>query len=256
VSRPVWAMIELQRLAGMRPEEACLMRTIDINTSGSIWEYRPESHKTEHHGKDRIIPLGPLAQEVLKPWLRTELEAYLFSPREAVAERRAAMRAARKTKVQPSQQARRMKRPKRLPGERYTTVSYGHAIADACVRAFPHPTIAPLEVRDLSGPQRDEFRRLRKVLHSKDLPAERREEIKAAIGKLLLPPDQRAELEAWQKSHRWHPNQLRHSAATRIRREFGLETTKAVLGHSSVVPTQIYAEQDMEAARRAMERLG
>ncbi len=59
VSRQVWAMIELQRLAGMRPEEACLMRTIDINTSGSIWEYRPESHKTEHHGKDRIIPSDP-----------------------------------------------------------------------------------------------------------------------------------------------------------------------------------------------------
>ncbi len=135
-------------------------------------------------------------------------------------------------------------------------MSYGHAIADACVRAFPHPTIAPLEGKELSGPQRDEFRRLRKVLHNKGLPAGRRKEIKAAIGELLLLPDQRAELEAWRKAHRWHPNQLRHSAATRIRREFGLETTKAVLGHSSVVPTQIYAEQDMEAARRAMERLG
>ena len=31
----------------------------------------------------------------------------------------------------------------------------------------------------------------------------------------------------------WHPNQLRHNAATRLRREFGLDMARAVLGHSS-----------------------
>jgi integrase len=230
VSRQVWAMIELQRFAGMRPEEVCLMRTIDISTAGAIWEYQPGRHKTEHHGRERIVPLGPRAQAVLKPWLRTELEAYLFSPRESLAEHRAERRRNRKSKVQPSQQDRRKKRPKRVPGERYTTVSYGHAIADACARAFPHPITAELS--------------------DKDLDAARRAELQAWC------EANQAELESWRKSHRWHPNQLRHSAATRIRREFELETAKAVLGHSSVVPTQIYAEQDMEAARRAMEKLG
>lgn len=219
VSRQVWTMIELQRLAGMRPSEVCQMRTIDINTTGSIWEYRPESHKTEHHDRDRIVPLGPAAKEILRPWLRTELEAYLFQPRESMAELSARRRANRKTKVQPSQQARRKKRPQRVPGERYTSISYGHAIADACARAFPHPTLDGIPADDLTDRQRDE-------------------------------------LKEWRKAHRWHPNQLRHAAATRIRREFGLETAKAVLGHSSVVPTQIYAEQDLDAARRAMERLG
>lgn len=219
VSRQVWAMIQLQRLAGMRPSEVCLMRTIDINTTGAIWEYTPERHKTEHHDRDRIVPLGPSAQEILKPWLKTELEAYLFQPRESMAELSARRRANRKTKVQPSQQSRRKARPLRLPGERYTTISYGHAIADACARAFPHPILDSLPARDLTDRQRDE-------------------------------------LKEWRKAHRWHPNQLRHTAATRIRREFGLETAKAVLGHSSVVPTQIYAEQDLDAARRAMERLG
>lgn len=219
VSRQVWAMIELQRLAGMRPSEVCLMRTIDINTTGAIWEYTPERHKTEHHDRDRIVPLGPSAQEILKPWLKTELEAYLFQPRESMAELSARRRANRKTKVQPSQRARQKKRPKRVPGERYTNVSYGHAIADACARAFPHPTLDSIPSQDLTDRQR-------------------------------------TELKEWRKAHRWHPNQLRHTAATRIRREFGLETAKAVLGHSSVVPTQIYAEQDLDAARRAMERLG
>jgi hypothetical protein len=30
VSRQVWAMIQLERLSGMRPGEACIMRTIDV----------------------------------------------------------------------------------------------------------------------------------------------------------------------------------------------------------------------------------
>jgi hypothetical protein len=51
------------------------MRTIDINTAGAIWEYQPWRHKTEHHERERVVPLGPRAQEVLEPWLRTELEA-------------------------------------------------------------------------------------------------------------------------------------------------------------------------------------
>jgi hypothetical protein len=41
-----------------------------------------------------------------------------------------------------------------------------------------------------------------------------------------------------------------------LRREFGLEIAKAVLGHSSVVPTQIYAEQDQAAAADAMLKIG
>jgi integrase len=83
VARQVWVMVELQRLTGMRPGEVCNMRTIDIDTSGRVWTYSPERHKTEHHGKVRRIYLGPTAQDILRPWLRTELKAYLFSPAEA-----------------------------------------------------------------------------------------------------------------------------------------------------------------------------
>src|SRR5262249_42521621 len=45
VPRPVAAMIQLQRLTGMRPGGVVIMRTMDIDSSGTIWEYRPESHK-------------------------------------------------------------------------------------------------------------------------------------------------------------------------------------------------------------------
>ena len=42
----------------------------------------------------------------------------------------------------------------------------------------------------------------------------------------------------------WHPNQLRHSAATRVRREFGLEAAQVLLGHSRADVTQVYAERN------------
>ncbi len=186
-------MIQLQRLTGMRPGEVVIMRTTDINMSGAIWEYRPNSHKTEHHGKERVIFVGPKGQEMLKSWLKTDLSAYLFSPREAVAERAADARKARKTRVQPSQKNRRKRNPTRVPAEKYRVTGYALAIRRACDKAgVPH----------------------------------------------------------------WAPNQLRHNTGTKLRREFGLDVAKAVLGHASILPTQIYAEQDQAAAAGAMLKFG
>src|SRR5262249_17490861 len=135
VSRQVWAMVQLQRLTAMRPGEVVTMRTIDVDTSGRVWVYVPESHKTEHHGKRRTIYLGPQAQTVLRDWLRSDLTAPLFQPREATAERREELRRNRKTRVQPSQQCRAKPRPKKRPGESYTVDSYRRAIAYGCKKA-------------------------------------------------------------------------------------------------------------------------
>jgi integrase len=55
---------------------------------------------------------------------------------------------------------------------------------------------------------------------------------------------------------RWHPNQLRHLAATRLRKEFGLDVARAVLGHSSPAVTEVYAELDLGKAAEAMARVG
>jgi integrase len=54
----------------------------------------------------------------------------------------------------------------------------------------------------------------------------------------------------------WSPNQLRHSAATRLRKEIGLEKVQAVLGHRELGVTQVYADIDRQAARAAMAQLG
>jgi hypothetical protein len=75
------------------------MKVQDLNTTGPVWTFTPASHKTEHHGRGRVIYLGPKAQEVLKPFLRPELIAYLFSPTEALAERQADRRRNRKTSL-------------------------------------------------------------------------------------------------------------------------------------------------------------
>lgn len=109
VSPPIWAMVELLRLSGMRPGEVCLMRACDLDASGRVWTYRPETHKTAHRGRDRVIYLGPHAQEVLRPWLRPELAERLFQPPQAEANRRS--------------------------GGRYDTFSLGRAIRKACERA-------------------------------------------------------------------------------------------------------------------------
>lgn len=69
VSPQIRAMIELQLLTGMRPDEVTLMRPCDIDRTGEIWLYRPASHKMEHKGIAKVIPLGPKAQRILAPWL-------------------------------------------------------------------------------------------------------------------------------------------------------------------------------------------
>ena len=61
---------------------------------------------------------------------------------------------------------------------------------------------------------------------------------------------QRAEIE------HWHPHQLRHAAATELRRELGIEQARVVLGHRSPGMTELYAEVDRRAAAAAMARLG
>ena len=55
---------------------------------------------------------------------------------------------------------------------------------------------------------------------------------------------------------RWSPNMLRHAAATRLRREIGIEAARVVLGHTSASTTEIYAEVDHLNAIEAMRKLG
>lgn len=181
----------------MRPQEVVRMRACDLTTTGPVWGYRPRLHKLEHQGKPRVVMIGPRAQAILKEWLQTDTQAFLFSPRRSEAERNAQRHAARRTPLYDSHathQARKRKaRPRRSLGDHYTAGTDRQAIHRGCDRA--------------GVPQ-------------------------------------------------FSPNRLRHSCATRLRRELGIDAARSVLGHSDADTTTIYAERDLEAARTAMERFG
>lgn len=55
---------------------------------------------------------------------------------------------------------------------------------------------------------------------------------------------------------RWGPNRLRHTAGTKIRKQFGLEAAQVTLGHSRADVTQVYAERDMAKAAAVMSEVG
>lgn len=76
----VWAIIQFMLTTGCRPNEACQIRPCDLDKSNpKCWVYRPAKHKTEHHGHDRLILVGPKAQKILKPHLKgKEPEEWLF----------------------------------------------------------------------------------------------------------------------------------------------------------------------------------
>ena len=68
--------------------------------------------------------------------------------------------------------------------------------------------------------------------------------------------DERAQLAAWRRTHRWHPYQLRHSFATLVRREHGLEAAQVLLGHARADVTQVYAERNEELAAAVAAKIG
>lgn len=146
---PVAAMVEVQWYTGCRPAEVIQLRLADLDRSGEVWLYTPVSHKTEHHGLTRIIPIGPRAQEVLKPFLRLD-GGYFFQPRDALAWKHAKERSARGTPLWPSHvralARKRKAKPKWQASEQYSTDSYRRAIARACKMAHI-PTWSPNQLR-------------------------------------------------------------------------------------------------------------
>jgi integrase len=214
----VWAMIELQRLTGMRPGEVSTMRAIDIDRSGAIWFYRPAQHKTAWRGRDRVIAIGARAQTIVREFLTAKVDDYLFSPRRAIASKRARLRALRKTPVQPSQVDRSKPNPKKQPGESYGTCEYAKAIAAGCNKADA---------------------------------AQRRAATNAAIEAGKKPPEPDVEFVP-----KWSPNRLRHNYATMVRKRFGLEAAQVALGHARADVTQVYAERDLSLAEQIAAKIG
>ncbi|TWU08840.1 Tyrosine recombinase XerD [Symmachiella macrocystis] len=161
----VVAMVQLQLLTGMRPGEVLNMHADELETWGEVWEYRPSSHKTEHHNKQRVIYLGPQAQAIIQPYLRDC--GYLFRPTG-------------------NNWGLDHDRP-------YHRDAYRNMIQRACVKA-------DVEV--------------------------------------------------------FHPHRLRHTAATRLRQQVGIEGTKNILGHATISMAEVYAERDDTQVREIAKNYG
>lgn len=135
----VRAMVELQRLTGMRPGEVRGMTAADIDRSGPAWVYRPAAHKTAHRGLGREVVLGPRARGLLGPLLdaAADLAAALFSPARSREEWYAMRRAARKSRVTPSQVCRRLPADqlRKRPRDRFTDHGYAQAVRKGAARA-------------------------------------------------------------------------------------------------------------------------
>lgn len=227
---PVAAMVKLQMLTGMRTGEVITMTGEDIEAGEGVWTYTPKTHKTAYRGRQRRVLLGPRAQEVLKPFLKRDVSAPIFSPFDAVAEKRERLAEARTTPAGQGNGAgtHRVKRrkPRRTPSSQYSGVSYARAVARACDAAFMPPEFKPEPGKVYTQAERADLRRAR---------------------------------EKWAKdnfAHRWHPYQLRHSAATTFRRIAGLEASRASLGHAKVSMTEHYAEMDIALAADLAKRIG
>jgi integrase len=231
LNRHVRGLVEFQRLTGCRPGEACTIRRCDIDIGGPIWLYKPAHHKTAWRGKSRIIAIGPKAQELLKEFFTTDRDAFLFSPARAVEELNAERSANRKTPRYPSHIARnankRVKNPKRQATAVYDVNAYGHAIDRACDKAYPLPV---------------------------ELATQAHESV--AAWRKRLTDEQRNAVKAWRKAHRWHPNQLRHTFATHVRKQHGLEAAQVLLGHSRADVTQVYAERNEALAVALAAKIG
>lgn len=225
----VAAMVKLQRLTGARPGEVCALRTCDVDRAKAVWTYTPAKHKTAHHGRERVIFIGPKAQEVLWPFLKFDGSAFCFSPIESERQRRAELHARRKTPVGQGNAigTNRCARPKRPMKDHYDVTSYRRAIARACEVALgPAPPLGKMEGETV------------------------------AAWKRRLTPRQKAELGIWRKNNLWHPHQLRHSAAKEIRQRFGIEAAQAVLGHASLSATEVYAGRDAAMAATVAQKIG
>jgi len=123
--------------------------------------------------------------------------------------------------MQPSQVDRSKENPEKVPGERYTAMSYARVIRYACRAADRQKRVELVAAARANDPTAD---------------------VSAIEAATYVPV--------------WSPHRLRHNAGTELRRQFGIEMAQLALGHASMSATQIYAERDREKVMAAFEKAG
>jgi integrase len=240
----VRTMVELLQLTGMRPGEVCRRRLAEVDRARGVWVYRPARHKTQHRGKDRVIPLGPRARAVIEEWLRRD-----GPPPEGFEDLTPAEGNRRLVAADAYQDAGRARDASLL-----RDVGRGFVVVAGCVVDPDEPLFSPARERE------ERFARWRRARKSK-VPPSQRNRRKAAPARA---PSAEYYAHALNNAIRvacgkagvsvWHANQLRHGFATEVRPRYGLEAAQVRLGHSRADTTEIYAERDLALAVRVPGR--
>ncbi len=247
LNRHVRAMVELQRLTGMRPGEACALVVGDVDRSGELWVYRPTERKTRHRGKSRVIPFGPRARAVHTAFLIGDKSP----PSGWEGVDLAGDRTGRLVMADAYQEAGRERDAVLLRDLAREVV-----LVVGCVVDPTTPVFRTWEARE------ERFRAMRANRKSKVCPSQQNRK----TAKPTRFPRERfsgeryanAVADAAEKAGvpRWAPNQLRHLYATEVRKSHGLEAAQVSLGHSRADVTQVYAERDEALAAKVAAEIG
>lgn len=217
------AMGHLQYLTGMRSQNLCAMRAKDIDQRGPVWLYVPEKHKMKWRKHHLNIYLGPRCREIILPFMDRAEDAFFFSPQESEIWRLS----------NPRTNSPRKRKTKLYPGDAARYARY--VAARKAVRPYPK-SVLRLNTYYTTDTYRQSVNYCIKRAN-------------AACERLGLTDT----------IPHWFPHQLRHTRATEIRRsesKYGLEGAQVFLGHAHADVTQIYAERDMDLARRIALEMG
>jgi integrase len=213
----VAAMVQLQLLTGCRPEEVCRMRPMDVDrTDPECWLYRPGSDQGAH-GTHKTAHHDHDRLVLLGPKAQAVLQPYLDIDPAAYCFSPVL------SELRRNAARRAVRMSPRTPSQEAR-------------RPKRQRRRAPSDRYDSHSYRRAIARACRKAdcaAHAMD-PS-------LAKDQLTVPS--------------WSPNRLRHNRATELRRH-GLDLAKTVLGHSKVETTLLYAERDLQAAKKLMARIG
>ncbi len=124
---PLKAIIRLLLLTGARPSEILRLKRGDIDCTGPVWSAVIREHKLSYKGIKRTLYFGPRAIKILRPFLLRNDNAYLFSPKEAEAERHSNCDHHRRPNQKPNP-----KMTDRVIGDHYDHTGLAKAIRRVC----------------------------------------------------------------------------------------------------------------------------
>ncbi len=136
-------MARVQLATCCRSSELCSMSWEQIDTSGQVWFFAPLRHKTQHHGKSKVIAIGPRAQDILETYRHRPPDAAIFSPAES-------------ERLRNGKRSKEARSPLKIGcaaegvGEVYTPDSYRRAITRAA-KAAGQPHWHPHQLRHLGA---------------------------------------------------------------------------------------------------------